>query len=272
MKVSCFVFDLDGTLLNSENKISDIDKETLREISKLGIKVVIATGRSDLQIKEYVHSLGISAPIITCNGGQIKNLVSGEIIYRKLLRSCDVKDIIDYAIQQGIDYLFYTPDYVYHSSQSERIKLFMNYNKTAPEKFRVPIRPACDYPEKEAYENVLKVLIIGNEATIPLLENKFNKDNTLTIVSSGQNLIDIMPENTTKGNAVSELAKYLNIPISEVVAFGDSPNDEAMLCAAGFSVAMGNATDSIKNICDYVTKSNDDFGITYAVNHILNEI
>ena len=88
------------------------------------------------------------------------------------------------------------------------------------------------------------------------------------VVSSGKGLVDIMPANTTKGGALLKLAEHFKIPVSEVVAFGDSPNDESMLKAAGFSVAMGNAKNSIREIADFVTKSNDEFGITYALEYI----
>ena len=77
-----------------------------------------------------------------------------------------------------------------------------------------------------------------------------------------------MPDNTTKGNGIKVLAEKLGIPISEVAAFGDSMNDETMLRAAGFSVAMGNAEKEIKDICDFVTLSNDEGGITHAIKHI----
>lgn len=270
MKITCCIFDLDGTLLTSENRISDVDKATLRDLSRNGVKIIIATGRTDLQILEYVHDLGIADPVITCNGGQIINPITKEVIHRKFLSSEDAKKIIGAATEKGTDYLFYTPDCVYHAYSSVRAKFFMEYNETAPAEFRVPIRTAADYPEHEGYKNILKILIHDDTARIHEFENRFNSNNSLTIVSSGKNLIDIMPMNTTKGNGVKILADRLGIPISEVVAFGDSQNDESMLSAAGFSVAMGNAENSIKEICDFVTKTNDQYGITHAINHILS--
>ncbi len=268
MKISCCVFDLDGTLLTSENVISDTDKKTLRNLSEKGVKIIIATGRSDLQIREYVHSLGVADPVITCNGGQIINITTGEVLHRKLLRAEDAKRIIDTANTEGIDYLFYTPEYVYHAYSSERVKFFMAYNETAPQEFKIPIREASQYPAKNAFSNIVKILIHDDTARIPEFERRFNEENTLTIVSSGKNLIDIMPDNTTKGNGIKVLAEKLGIPVSEIAAFGDSMNDETMLRTAGFSVAMGNAEEQIKEICDFVTLSNDEFGITHAIKHI----
>ncbi len=272
MKISCCVFDLDGTLLTSENKISDIDKTTLKKLSNDGVKIIIATGRAHLQIYEYVHELGISDPCITCNGGQIINILKQEIIHRDFIRKEDVLNILSVARHENIDFLIYTPDYVYHSPGSERIKFFEKYNKTAPKEFKIPILPESEYPSKSGYNDVLKILIHADTKRLQEFEKRFNTKNTLTIVSSGKNLIDIMRENTTKGNGIRILCNNLGIPIDEVVAFGDSMNDEDMLKTAGFSVAMGNAIPEIKNICDYVTLTNDEDGITHAIEHIITEL
>ncbi len=271
MKVSCCIFDLDGTLLNSEHKISDGDKKTLKALSKEGVKIVIATGRTDLQIAQFLYELDISEPVIACNGGLIANPVTKEIIHRSLINPKEVEYMVNFLLEEGRDFLLYAPDYVYHAPGSKRIQFFVEYNKTARPEFKVPLRELSELPEG-GYNEILKVLIHDDVSLIPYFEEKFNKDNTLTVVSSGKNLIDIMPANTTKGRAVHMLAEHLGIPISEVVAFGDSPNDESMLRAAGFSVAMGNADDCIKEISSFVTKSNDDLGITFALNHIINEI
>ena len=57
MKISCAVFDLDGTLLTPDNKISETDLETLHKLSDEGVKIIIATGRCELQFKEYISAL-----------------------------------------------------------------------------------------------------------------------------------------------------------------------------------------------------------------------
>ena len=268
MKIRCCVFDLDGTLLTSKNVISETDKINLRNLSRDGVKIVIATGRTDLQILEYADSLGVSDPVITCNGGQIVNITTGEVLHLAFLRPCDVRNIIETAEKENIDYMLYTPEMVYHKLGSERVKFYLNYNETAPEKFKVPILPISEYPEEKKLLNVLKFAIQGDVAVIPEFEEKFNSENSLTIVSSGKDLIDIMPKGTSKGNGVKILSEKLGIPISEIAVFGDSMNDETMLQVAGFSVAMGNAEEEIKKIADFVTLTNDEGGITHALKHI----
>ncbi len=272
MKISCCFFDLDGTLLTSENCISEHDKSTLKALSRQGVHIIIATGRTDLHILRFLHELDISDPVIACNGGLISNPITKEVIHRSRMNPQDVDAIVTAALEEKRDFILYSSDFVYYVPGSRRVQVFHEYNSSVRPELRVPILPLSELPKSDPYSDILKMLVYDDTSLIPTFERRFNKNGTLTIVSSGENLIDIMPANTSKGRAVKMLADHLGIPISETVAFGDSPNDESMLRAAGFSVAMGNAVPEIKKICNFVTKSNDEYGITYAINHIINKI
>lgn len=270
MKISCAVFDLDGTLLTSENRISERDLKTLRDLSQDGVKIIIATGRSELQIKQYVKELSIADPIITCNGGAILNPITREIIHEHFLRPEDAERMISELEAEGSDYLFYSHNYIYHGPTSRRIDFYKTYNAKTPEIFHVPIRCATEYPEEEGYKNIRKVLVSDDEKRLSELQERFGGEGTIEYVISGKNLIDIMPAATSKGRAIEILSAHFSIPLNEIVAFGDSPNDIEMLKTAGFSVAMGNAEESVKKKADFVTKTNDEFGITYALEYIKN--
>ena len=79
------------------------------------------------------------------------------------------------------------------------------------------------------------------------------------------NNLEINAEEATKGNALLWLADYLGIPREETMAFGDGENDISMLKAAGIGVAMGNASDQIKEAADEVTLTNDQDGVAAAI-------
>ena len=78
-----------------------------------------------------------------------------------------------------------------------------------------------------------------------------------------------MAQGVSKGNAVTDLSKKLDIALSEVVAFGDSSNDISMLQVVGHAVAMGNANDQVKAVADEITLSNSDNGIPHTLRQIL---
>ncbi len=271
MKISCCVFDLDGTLLTSKCHISDVDKATLREISKNGIKVVIATGRSIHQIKEYIRELGINDYIITYNGAYIANPATGEVIRKKVFKRSEIDAIEELFIREDLNYFFYTSKKVYYKKHCPYSEFQFAYNKTLPDDLKIPIYPISEMSDEER-DDILVIALSNDTAIIPSLREKTKHIGNFTFLDSGDFIIDVISGNTSKGDAIKTLAEHFNIPLSEIVAFGDSQNDETMFKAVGYSVAMGNAYDSLKSIADFVTKSNDEYGITYAINHIMNEI
>ena len=266
--IKCCVFDLDGTLLTNSGRISDGSLQAFARLRNKGIYPVIATGRTDLQIFEYIDILNINGPVITCNGGYIKNIRSGEEISSKTFDAHDVKQLVDYCSENGCDHLLYHKDYIYHSVGSARIMKFVNYNKTAKPEHRVPIREIGTVPDDVLFNDTLKVLIIGDDSRRLEVTEKFNKDKIFTAVMSGDGLIDIMPGHTTKGEGVKTLADALGIKLSQVAVFGDNYNDESMFRVAGLPIAMGNAEQDIKALAKFVTRTNDEEGILYALEHL----
>jgi len=85
MDIECCVCDLDGTLLNSAMTLSDENISAIRKLHERGIRVVLATGRNDLYVKDIARQLAISTPIISCNGGLVRWQDTGEVLYSKHL-------------------------------------------------------------------------------------------------------------------------------------------------------------------------------------------
>ncbi len=265
--IRCCVFDLDGTLLNSNDKINPDTRDTLIALQDRGCYIVIATGRCDLQILEYIDELKITGPIIACNGGYIKNVKTGEALRARTFRPEHIRELIDYCNEKDLDHMVYLKDRVYYAEGSKRALKFIRYNENAKPEHRVPLCCIRDADMEYIYNNTLKLLVIGSPELKDVLDTHFNRDGRFTAVMSGENLIDIMPGRTSKGEGVSFLAEKLGIPLSQVAVFGDSPNDESMFRVAGFPIAMGNAEPEIKALACFVTRSNDDDGILHALRH-----
>ncbi|MBQ3434502.1 MAG: HAD hydrolase family protein, partial [Selenomonadaceae bacterium] len=77
--------------------------------------------------------------------------------------------------------------------------------------------------------------------------------------------LEMSPANITKASGLVELCEFLKIDLSESVAIGDADNDREILQTAGLSVAMGNASDEIKRLADFVTLDNDNDGVAFAI-------
>jgi len=274
IKYKWCVCDMDGTLLNSDGLISKENEVALKKLMKLGLEVIIATGRVDLMVTPFIKQLGLVGPVISCNGGLIRNIETREVIYSKMMDKITVKDIVDHCIDFNIKYILYTSEMVYYNENNPLGKKYENINKSLSKEAQLPMK----YIDNKVLDNInnidtLKILLVcENHEEVVLLEEFFLKYDDLTVVSSSSCLLDIMASDISKGNALEILSKELQVDLSEVIVFGDNYNDMEMLKCVGMPIAMENAVEDIKFQAKYITKSNDESGIAYAINnYILKE-
>ena len=89
------------------------------------------------------------------------------------------------------------------------------------------------------------------------------------VSSSLGNNIEINAKNATKGSALCFLCEKIGVPIGQCMAFGDGTNDYSMLRAAGFGVAMGNASEEVQSCADAVTETNEEDGVAHMIERVL---
>ncbi len=270
------VCDLDETLLNSDKKISDINYEAIHKTLENGVHFTIATGRSHLQIREFIARLGVKIPVITCNGGVISTPRAERILKASYINPIRAKEICSYCEDAGLDYLMYTAKNICYTKNSKRILGYVRYNANLLEsgknlEYSVPLKCMNDVADED-FSEAIKILALGDTTRLSEIARVFNADNALTIVSSGKGLIDIMTDSTTKGRAIEIIAEDLGIPLESVAVFGDSPNDVSMFETAGFKIAVENAVDEVKKLATHITKSNNENGVAYALENILRVI
>lgn len=263
--------DMDGTLLNSKGYISRENEIAIKRLQKNGIEVIIASGRVDLMVKSFIKQLDLKGAIISCNGGLIRNIETGEIIYSKVIDKVKVRKVMDYCLGNKVSFLLYTSKIVYSSQDNSLAEKYENLNKLLTEDLRTPIK----YIDNTIIEiidkiDVIKILLVcNNREHVKLLEKHFIKLEGITIISSVSGLLDIMESNVSKGNALKILSKKLGVDLSEVIAFGDNYNDLEMLQCVGMPIAMGNSPEKVKLEAKYVTKSNNDDGVAHAINNLI---
>lgn len=275
IKYKWCVCDMDGTLLNSKGIISQENKNALKRLEQNGVEVIIASGRTDLMMKNYIKQLDLKGHIICCNGGLIKNLGTEEILFAKTIDRETVAEVLSYCFNNNVNFLFYTHNSVFSNKNNPRAKRFEDINKTLAFELQTPI----EYIEESTIVNsdekdVFKILLMGDEhEEMKILQKHFSTFNNLEVVSSFNGLLDIMASNISKGNALKILSKKLKVELSEVIAFGDNYNDLDMFQCVGMPIAVKNAVDDIKSAAKYITSSNDESGIAYAIdNFIFNPI
>lgn len=270
MKYKLCVCDMDGTLLNSKDSITEENEIALRELQQRGVQVIIASGRLDIMVKSFIKQLGLKSYVISCNGALVRNVSTGEILYSKVMDKDVVKEIITYCLVSRVNFLIYTTDKVYSNKENPRASKFERLNKILEKDLQFPLA-YIDIRNIESIDavEVLKILLVcDSQEEVIMMEKKYSEYNNLTVVSSANGLLDIMASNISKGRALRKLADRLNVDLRQVIAFGDNYNDIEMLQCVGLPIAMENSVEELKLVAKQVTKSNDEDGVAYAIKHL----
>jgi Cof subfamily protein (haloacid dehalogenase superfamily) len=266
--IKLIVSDLDGTLLSPDGSISKRNLETILELRNKGILFSIASGRTDLMFREYARQLNLEVPVIACSGAVIRDLTTNEVIYKEIINADDAVRLMNFFEENKMDYMAYTEDKVFFTSYSRRIAKFHRYNEIALKggMEAMELDFYKDNHEEIAKAGIVKILLCETGSDdIKKTEVFADTIDGIEIVCSEINALDILPKDTSKGKALRKLAEKLNVNLNEVCVLGDYINDISMMEQAGFSVAMGNAHELVKQVATVVTDTNSNDGIAKAI-------
>lgn len=265
--IKMLVLDIDGTIYRKNFSASPAVIETLRSLVKDGIKVVLATGRMFCATLPIAEEIGLKEPVICYQGGYIKECrKNGKILLKKNVPENQAREIIEILRKHEIHCNVYIDDGLVVEDDNETIKRY-----TDERNVRYKVIESFDDMK---LENINKILAIDTDTEKikkiqQELSDKYPDD--LYIIRSTPHFCEISNKDATKGNAIRYLAKLWNIKKEEIMAVGDQDNDIEMLKAAGIAVAMGNGTEELKKIADYVTDTVDNDGVVKAVNKFVKE-
>ena len=260
MAIKLLATDLDGTLLRGGQPVSAGNIAAARAAAQAGKIVTIATGRMYRAALPIAEALGLEVPIITYNGALIKS-TSGKIYHEQYLDEDICRQITDFAAERGWYLQTYSGDRLYYSDYSEFSKRYENSQKIIGENIGYA-------GMRKKVEKMYKMLIIPPDPAVTqdwMAQLTAEFGGSMTLTQSAGDFIEIISPGVSKASALVKLAELMDIDISETMAIGDADNDLPMLRAAGFSVAMGNATEEVKAVTDAVTGNCDDDGWAQAV-------
>lgn len=266
--MKAFCIDLDGTLLRSDSTVSDINKDSIRKAINKGNKVFIVTGRPYCFAKYIAQQIHKDVEVISFNGAcysKGKHMVINYISPETLIETIDIIKASNCTSFFKGKNLFYTT-----GNYDDRF-LYDNLNDKTLDDLKVKSYTNLCWDEIiHNAKDIIKILVYSYEKKdIDNLLIKLQKVKGLGLSRYMDISVDITAENTDKGMAIDDVMNYYGISKSEIVAIGDSANDIPMLIRAGCSIAMGNAKEEIKEICDTITLSNDEHGVSYAIENLV---
>lgn len=245
MSIRMILTDLDGTLLRSDGGISENTKHVLKLCQKQGILVVIATARYWIGAERYIEEIQPDYEITT-DGTLIHQ--HGKPIYSCSLSMENTNQIIHDLLEQNPKteitvavgrQVFWNS---HHISESEKL------HKAVYNDYQTPLSCQANkiVAEIPYYDIALEIA---------------NKNRCRLQSYRGENWYAFLPETAGKVQAIREMSNILNIPLSDIVAFGDDINDMEMLQICGTGVAVANAVSDVRKVADYITLSNNEDGV-----------
>lgn len=256
--------DLDGTLLDSKNRVSKKNQEAIDYFIFNGGRFGVATGRSPINAKQYINNISINLPSILYNGCALYDFNTEEYLEIKTLNN-----------KKLMDYLFYClatfKEVVIQVYTSEMCYVVSPELLADPEV--ISLHQPCTFINLNEISHLpwIKILFSGNKDELKEMALKIKEyelENEIHYVFTAITYLEFLPINATKGSMLEKL-REISGKDYKIYAVGDYYNDEEMLKAADVGIATENALPSLKETADMITVSNEDSAIADIIYNII---
>jgi Cof subfamily protein (haloacid dehalogenase superfamily) len=276
--IRLLALDIDGTLLNSQFQISDVNLSALRRAHDAGIEIALVTGRRHDFALPIAQQLGFDLWLISSNGAITRSL-AGETFYRDLLPANVCRELCGAMVDfRGNTVLTFDKQakgsiVLEHMNDLENsIRRWLEKNLQYID-FVIPI-------ENALVTDPVQAMFCGpigrmHEALAALQSCHLYEQITVLRTEypvRDLSIVDILNQNCSKGHALERWAAFRGLSREQVMAIGDNYNDVEMLAFAGYPVIMGNASEDLRGRGWKVTLSNDQDGVAAALEPVLARV
>jgi len=261
--------DLDGTLLNSEHRISKKTAKTVRKISDK-LPVILVSARPPAGIIPFQEELGLQEALIAYSGALILDR-EGNTIFDRIIPFSELqqlyisfKDTVHISIYHAHNWFVENWDY-WACQEAEITGLtpeLLNFETI----FSSEVTTRDENIAVKTIDGANKVLCMGNPELIQKISPQLTE--LLEDVICHQSkpaYLEIMKKGVSKSAAIERLAGIYGIKRKEIIAVGDNFNDLDMIKYAGLGIAMGNAPDELKEAADEITADNNSEGVVRVI-------
>jgi len=263
------VVDIDGTLQGRSRTISAEDVEALAKVRDLGVQVSISTGRATRACSDVLNKLSLEGYHIFFDGALVASPERGDEVYVEPLSPAVLKDAVAFAHMEDIPLELYSATQYFAERESWSTQAHRQFFAIEP--------IMVDFDGLWERERIIKGGLVALSHEEADKVNRFCEqfDGSLhfswarTPAYPGVGFVNVLAPGVSKGKALEALASHLGIPLAEVMAIGDGINDIPLLSLAGLAVVMGNASDEVRAVADYVTLDVDHSGVAAAIGKFL---
>lgn len=280
--------DMDGTLLNREHQVEEETFEAIKRAQDAGVRFILVTGRNYPEALRQLEGKPLGCDYILGSGAEIRN-AAGQPLLQTPLDAALCGRLLDELADVPVSICLFDETHDYRigteeevmESLLEQLKLFHMtaddqeilqselYHQILSEMIR--IETVRDVKPTEL--RVFKLVVFStDQEMLAHVREKLEPYREIAISSSFPTNLEITNVLAQKGPVLKSYIEQLGYSMGEVMAIGDSMNDYSMLSMDfGMTVAMENAVPEIKAVSKYHTKSNQDGGVAYAIEMMMNE-
>ena len=268
MTIKRIFSDMDGTLLNSEGRVSSENSKAIRDAQ---IPLTLVSARAPMEMREAIEELQLTGSQVAFNGGLIYQLVEGikplhtDILPRKTAQTI-LKAVRKHFPHISISY--YDMTHWYCDTIDEGIRLEYSITRQTP-----TLQNKDEFLSVK--DNTFKIMMIALDNNDLLSLEKYLQSLDLgdvTILRSAQYHLEITSKTAKKSKGIAYILKKEGLDKIQTAAFGDGHNDIPMLEMVGYPIVMDNAFPDIKELAYKVTRSNDDHGVGYGIRKYLKKL
>lgn len=275
--IRLLAIDIDGTLVNSRDELTDVTRSALRRACAAGLKIVLATGRRYSRALPLVEPLGLDVPLVTASGALIKHPLDHRTLFRATFERRLLRDLLAIVERRGFEAVLYADSY--HDGfdfYCERLEV------ERPELADyLALNPGCHrlWPTlmRDPPDGVFAGFSTGTREEMLALHNELQRElpgllytHVLRSPRYIGHMCEIAPFGVTKWSGIQHVADEWGIAPEEMCAVGDDVNDIPMIEAVGIGIAMGNAQPEVKAAADFIAPTHDEDGLAAVVEFLLD--
>jgi Cof subfamily protein (haloacid dehalogenase superfamily) len=257
------VADVDGTLTTSDKVLTDASIAAVHRLQEAGIHFAVTSGRPPRGMRMLIGPLALTDPIGGFNGGLVVRPDLSVLEERQVPPSM-VGGILEVLDAHGVDAWCYRGnDWLVRDPEAPHV---------AREAATVEFEPTVRASFAGVTDEVVKIVGVSDDhGAIAAAEATMQASFGARVAASTSQpyYLDVTHPEATKGSVVAYLARELGIATEEIATIGDGPNDVLMFEVSGLSIAMGNANAQVRARANEVTRSNDEDGVAYAIEHFI---
>ena len=259
--------DLDGTLLNSALRLSERNAEAVRRARESGVRVVLATSRWFGLARRTADRLGIDTPLVCSNGALVRRPSDGSELLHLHLDQEVAREVTALGDERGWEMFTTIEDATFMRARPG----------VTPESLPGGLRISDRQADEVARGRPTAVIVYGNDAVEEISElllpaydgpacrqarrAKFSLNRPINLPP----YVVLTHPDADKGSALETVCRQMDVPLSDVMAMGDSESDLAMLRLAGLGIAMDNSPDEVKRAALHIAPCNDADGVAWAI-------